>query len=207
MSDDKPTQAVVTETETPVIPGVEVESAREEPSLDALLAQYDKDVQPADRVETQPDRTLETNPETPTRDPRVDKLIERQIALESQADMDATLKDVRGNLDPQFFDDTIVRAWIDGEAARDPRLARAWVNRKENPKQFEQVKAALGRNFAKKFSRLPDRQATEDRELVTASVRGASTKAPEGKAPEFAKLNNKDFSKEVQEKYGFNPGV
>jgi hypothetical protein len=60
----------------------------------------------------------------------------------------------------------------------------------------------LGKSFAKKFSKMPDKQATEDRETVAAAVRGASTRAPEGKAPNFAAMSDNDFQAEKDKLFG-----
>jgi hypothetical protein len=100
-----------------------------------------------------------------------------------QKDMNATIKNVRGDLPEELFDGPLVQAWIDAQAKKDPRLATAWANRHTDPKKFEQVVGALGKEFSKIRPKLPDKQATEDREAVTAAVRGASTQAPAGKAP------------------------
>jgi hypothetical protein len=56
-----------------------------------------------------------------------------------------------------------------------------------------------------KFSKLPDKAATEDRAAVTAAVRGASTKAPEGKAPSYGKMSDAEYNKDVEQKFGFRP--
>lgn len=201
--EDKP-QAVVTETEVPAKPGAEVEGARTEPDLDKLLAQYDEQVK-SGSTETEPEKAKPgTGDDLSAIRKEVSDLKKRDHEREFRADMDATIKTVKGDLP---FDDATVEALIDAEARKDPRLARAWRDRADSPKQFQQVVEALGRTLAKKFTRLPDLNATEDRALVSAAVRGASTKAPEGKAPDYSKLSNQEFNRKVEDELGFNPGT
>lgn len=202
MSEEQTTQAVVDETKAPAQPGAEATSARTDDDLDKLLAQYD---------ETQPARTPE--PATPaTAAPAADQVKDASAEVLAaaqevrthrfQTDMNATIKDVRGDLPPDLYDDDFVASWIDTQAKKDPRLANAWVNRNADPKKFGQVKAALGKEFAKRYGRIPDKQATEDREAVTAAVRGSSTKAPEGKAPDYSKMTDAEFAAEKARMFG-----
>ncbi len=120
-------------------------------------------------------------------------------------DMADTVKAVRGDLDPGVFDDVLVEAYLNAQAAQDPRLAKAWMDRAANPKQFEQVKTALSKNFAKKFSKMPDPAATEDRAAVSAAVRGASTRTPESQPLKLAALSNSDAKKAVEDQFGYTP--
>ena len=169
MSDDDK-QAVVDVADAAPVAAVEAQDARED-DLDALLKQFDE-TKPEPKPEPKPDEI------TPDAIKRLEGL-ERTIAEERyRKDMTETLKVVRGDLDPEIFDDTLVEAWIDTQARNDPRLSRAWQERNSNPKQFAKVREQLGKAFAAKFSKLPDKQATEDRETVAAAIRGASTKAP-----------------------------
>lgn len=209
MTDDDKPQAVVPDTDAQAKPGAEVDSARTEPDLDTLLKQFDTETQPPKgSTETEPATTKPgTGTDHPKTDPRVEALIQREHKREFQADMDRTVKSVQGEIALPFVTPKFVESWIDAEAREDPRLAKAWRDRADNPKQFDQVVQALGKKFAKQFTGLPDANATEDRNLVAAAVRGASTKAPEGKAPDYSKMSNNAFAKDVEEKYGFNPNV
>lgn len=202
MSEDQTTQAVVDETKAPAVPGAEATSARTDDDLDTLLAQYD---------ETQTTRTSEpAQPATAApaandvKDASAEVLAARdEIRTEKfQRDMNATISDVRGNLPADLYDDDFVQSWIDAQAKKDARLATAWVNRNADPKKFGQVKAALGKEFAKRYGRIPDKQATEDREAVTAAVRGASTPAPSGKAPDYSKMTDAQFAAEKAKAFG-----
>jgi hypothetical protein len=207
MTDTQTTQTAVDETKTPATPGAEaVQDARTDgDDLDTLLKEYDQTAAPpAAAKPAQPEPTgTGTTPATPAIDPAVAD-VQRYIFRQ---DMDKTVKAIRGDLDPEMFDDTTVRGWINARADDDPRLAQAWVNRHNNPKQFEKVVAQLGRDFQKKFSKMPDKGATEDRAAVTAAVRGTSTKAPEGQAPNYAGMNNAEYREAHKRDYGYYPNV
>lgn len=199
-------QPVVTETKEPTKSAPEATDARKaEPSLDDLLAEFGTKTREAAKPSTP-----ETKPATAT-DPnlveQVNTLSHEFARYASRADMDATIKAIRGDLDPEVFDDVLVESWLDSQARQDPRLTQAWLERREKPKQFEKVRAELGRSFGKKFSKLPDKAATEDREAVTAAVRGASTKAPEDRPPSYGSMSNQQVREDIEKRYGYTPNV
>lgn len=206
MSEANTEQPVTDQTKTPAAPGAEgAADARNNDGddLDTLLASFDDQTKPKPKsgsdAATAPAREQQSGTAThdpqQTHDPVAREYIFRQ-------DMDKTIKNVRGDLDAEFFDDTFVESWIDAQARQDPRLHQAWLNRQANPKQFQKVVETLGRNFAKKYSKLPDKGVTEDREAVSNAVRGASTKAPEGKAPDYSRLSNNEFQAEKDRLFG-----
>lgn len=207
---DQTTQTAVDTPQTPAQPGATAPDARNDgDDLDRLLSEFDE----SGRARTPP---APAQPATTTgaADTDLRALADEVRGLRTERqqetfrkDMDTTIKDVRGNLDPEFFDDVFVESWMDAQARLDPRLASAWANRHANPKQFAKVKESLGRTFAKKYGSLPDKAATEDREAVTAAVRGASTRAPEGKAPNFAGMSNQEFREAHKKEYGYYPSV
>jgi len=201
MSEDQTTQAAVDETKVSAVPDTEATGARTDDDLDKLLAEFDgskpsspEPAKPEPRAEAADDVKVATDEVLRARDEiRQDRF---------KRDMNDTIDKVRGDLPADFYDNTFMQAWIDAKASSDPRLAQAWVQRHENPQKFKQVVGALGKEFAKKYGKLPDRQATEDREAVTAAVRGASTKAPEGKAPDFAAMTPAAFQAEKDKLFG-----
>jgi hypothetical protein len=123
------------------------------------------------------------------------------------ADMKETVKAVRGEIPAKMASDRLVRAWIDSYAEDNPNLAQAWVNRHKDPKRFAKVVGALGKEFAKEFNRQPDPETTQDKALVADAVRGASTKAPDGKAPEYKSMTDAEFAADTEKKFGFRPKV
>jgi hypothetical protein len=199
---DQTTQAAVDETKAPAAPGAEVDSARKDgDDLDKILAEFDEGTKPAPAAAKPEPKAGEADDLKAAKDEVLSARDEiRQERFKK--DMHSTVMEVRGDLPADFFDDRFVQAWIDARATDDPRLSKAWIERNSNPQQFKRVVGALSREFAKKYGKLPDKQATEDREAVTAAVRGASTKAPEGKAPDLSRLTDTEFVAEKEKLFG-----
>lgn len=189
-------QAVVDETIGAAQPAPEGTNARDGDDLDTILKEFEE--RPAPSTTAQPEKPADTPTTNDVNAANETVLSEANFIREQRfkADMEATIKDVRGDLPADLYDDDFLQSWIDTQAKKDPRLATAWVNRNTDPKKFGQVKAALGREFAKRYGKIPDQVATEDRAAVTAAVRGASTPAPAGKAPDYASMSPSDFEKE-----------
>lgn len=204
MSEDQTTQAVVDKPDVTAQPVTEGANARDDgDNLDNLLKEYD---------EQAPKKNAESVPEQPGAADDLKVLLEQARGVISEAnatkfrhDMDKTIKNIRGELDASVFDDDFVEAWVDAQARKDPRLSKAWLNRNANPKQFEKVQAELGKSFEKRYSKMPDKQATEDREAVTAAVRGASTQAPERKPANYAGMSDSEYRDAVKKEHGFAP--
>ena len=203
------TQTVVDETKTPAQPGAEVKDARNDgDDLETLLAEFKTGTET--KVDTASTTQTDTQPDVKSLMAEVQSMkgaITEVSNFQFKQDMGSLVKNVRGELDSEIFDDETVEAWIDGRARRDPRLQQAWLQRKSNPAAFERIAGELGKQFTKKFGKLPDKNATEDREVVAAAVRGASTKAPAEQPPNFSRMSNSEYRKDVQERYGFDPGV
>lgn len=198
MADDK--QTVVETTEEKLVASTEgSEDARTtEPTLDELLAEFSQST----------DKPAKSS--TPEQKPtNADDLVKRLTALEEERaqtqlrkELDPVIRKVKG-------DTPMKEEWIEdilnGSASRNPKLANAWMNRHQNPAAWDKVVTAIGKDIAGVFSNAVDKQATEDREAVTAAVRGASTKAPEERPPEYGSMSNNEFADDVAKRYGFRP--
>lgn len=208
------------ETETKVTSGTEdsVNAHGKDNDLDALLSEFEgatgskQTPEPVTAKATQKSDT--PNVKIGDLVNKVEKIVERDEAREEaerkrqfDADVGEAVKVVRGDMPADTASDRLIRAWLDALAEDDPRLRSAWVSRKENPAGFKKVLETLSREFRKEFARKPDQNITEDTEIVAAAVKGASTKAPEEKPPNFSQMNNNEFAKEVRSKYGFDPLV
>lgn len=210
MSEAKTEQPAVDAVTAPAVPGAETgqDVRKDGDDVDALLNQFEtstKTAEPA-KPQTQPEPKAAPAVAAPAA-PMTDPAVAEVRAYIRKQDMTKTVAAVRGDLDPARYDDRIVEAWLNVRATEDPRIANAWLSRHSNPQAFEKVVAHLGREFAKQYGNLPDRQATEDREAVTAAVRGASTKAPEGKAPDFSRMSNTEYRDAHFKEYGYYPSV
>ena len=202
------TQTVTTDTNPPAAPGGAVApDARPEDDLDTLLNEFSGSEQPGStQTQTKPEPQAGAA-DDPQLKSRLDQL-ERKLAEDQfQKDIAPVIQKVRGDLSTEGMNDSEILDWMEGRAKRDERLRTAWLNRQQNPAAWGKVVDGLGRELHKKFAKLPDANATEDRAAVTAAVRGASTKAPEGKAPEFSGMSNSEYRETVKKEYGFDPGV
>jgi hypothetical protein len=95
-------------------------------------------------------------------------------------------------------------------AREDQRIAAAFMNRTTNPAAWEKVQRGLAKEFAKEMKDFTsiDPNVTEDRAVVAAAVRGASTnRVPETPPPNYSMQNNAEFRKSIRDQYGFDPGV
>ncbi len=206
MSEATPTQPAVIETNAQPPADAAVTDARTEGAdLDTLLKTYDEQTAPATSpTPAQPSAAPDLNVLAGELQ-QVKSFVNEANNIQFKRDMNDTVATIRGDLDPEVFDGPLIEGWLDSQAKQDPRLAKAWLERHANPKQFAQVTTALAKNFAKKFSKLPDRQVTEDREAVTAAVRGASNRAPENPPANYAGKSDAEFREDVHKKYGFRP--
>lgn len=206
MTEETDKQAVAEKPDAQAKPAAEGADAREQgDDLDTLLAKFDEKTEPKVGAPPKPETKADKG-----NDPILQRLTElekRDAEREFQRDIQPVVQKVRGAVPVELYDDADIKDWIDRQAKADPRLTRAWLNRREDPATFDKVIGGLGRKLADKFSKIPDKQATEDREAVTAAVRGASTKAPEGKAPDYSNLSKEQFRERVEKDFGYTPNV
>jgi hypothetical protein len=140
------------------------------------------------------------------------KEVESYIAVRTQeqheADLRETIKEIRGDLDPKLFDDGLVTAWIDAQARDRGQLQSIWLNRMNNPNALRIAVKQLAKDFAKEMKAASiDEGASEDHAAVVYAMRGASSRVPEEGPVKYGQLTNADFSRNVRDKYGFDPGV
>jgi hypothetical protein len=194
------TQTVVDETQAGAVPPAQVEGARNDgPDLDTLLAEFQTQT-----TKVEPEPTPPANQQQPNIEQGRLSAIENRLF---QEDLNNAVKNIVGDLKvPTKF----AKGWIDQMAREDMRIASAFTNRLTNPDAWAKVEKGLAREFAKEMKDFTsiDTQATEDRAVVAAAVRGASTnRVPDTPPPNYSHMRNGEFRKDVIEKYGFDPGV
>jgi hypothetical protein len=110
----------------------------------------------------------------------------------------------RDNLPPEYAE-----LWIRNEYLVDPELHEAWDNRHDSEEAARWcqrcVRHAFGR-LRQAAKMVPDKEATDNRELVAHSVRSHGNKAPEGKAPDLSKLSDQEARAAIEKEYGYTPG-
>jgi hypothetical protein len=88
-------------------------------------------------------------------------------------------------------------------------FAAAWDNRYSSEQAIEHARKVTERvlkaleKAARDVPRPEDLLATEDREAVTAAVRGASRRVPESKLPNFNLMSDAEYIRERKQLFGF----
>jgi hypothetical protein len=139
--------------------------------LDALLGQYDASVGNGigNGEVAEPDEGLtieEMNArleradlyrERQQLDNERDQLIQQREQERYEADLKTAVTEIRGDLNPEFFDDHLVTAWLDAAARENPRLQHVFLNRADNPGAWTVAKNQLAKDFQTKFSKMRSR--------------------------------------------------
>lgn len=137
-------------------------------------------------------------------------------ALRKQEEVDfaEVLSVAKDQLDGmRHLPDDFARRWLVSEYNLDKELMEAWDNRYEDEGATNHARAVVRRalkKMVKAAREVPtpeDLLATDDRAMVTAAVRGASTKAPSEQAPDFAGMSNAQYREEHKKRYGYFPSV
>lgn len=195
---EQTTQPVVDAADTQAKPASEAGNARNEADLETLLAVYDQETskpapQPAPAAApTQPDNAVLDEIKS------LKGVVQEYQQDKFKAQITDAVKAVRGDIPDDVVDDEMVEAWLDARARKDPRLAQAWLAKANNPRQWQRIQSELGREFKKKFDKMPDKALTEDREVVAAAVRGASTRAPSEQPTNMAGMSNAEARQYVR---------
>lgn len=134
--------------------------------------------------------------------------LQQAAKIRDDADTEILLKEIRGDFDSTFFDDSAVRGFVLAQATENPFLHQAWNERHQNPAVYNAAVKQLSKAFATWANSRPDPDLTSDRDMVAAAVRGASqNRAPEDRPPAYGHMTNSDFRNDVRSRYGFDPGV
>ena len=211
MSEDQIKQAVVDEPKTPAEPGAEGAGARNDGDdfdLNKFLDEYGKTVETKPAPAAQPEQTGTAD---------VSQLLALQNEItdlrryvtgdKDKADFVKAAQEIRGDADSELFSNGMIRGWIqDRPRAEIEKIDKIWENRASDPATFKRMIAGFKQEFVKgpvaKLRQLPDANATEDRDAVAHAVRGASTKAPPEKAPDYSKMSPGEFQAEKDRLFG-----
>lgn len=201
------TQTAVDAADGQAKPGAEATaSARAPDDFNKALDEFDAAVKPSPTPEQKPAAAAQA-PAGADVLKRVETL-ERELSDRNYKDqIQPVIAKVRGDVPTDVFSDDELDAWLNHRAKSDPRLRSAWLGRHQNPQAWDRVTEGLKQEFGKKFAPRVDAQATADREAVTAAVRGATHKAPEGKPPDYSSDSNPEFRAKVKKEFGFTPPV
>jgi len=184
------TQPVAQEAQTTAQPG-EQDSGAQTDDLASLLSTFNGETaKPPQPAPTQPAGT-----ELAALRAEIDAIRQERFAERDQA---SAIKEIKGDLD---IPDYIVRGWIGDRGDAEPGINKIWNSRGNDPASAKKLIAALAKDFRKEQAAYkksqPDPDATADVAAVTAAVRGASTRQPEDKQPNYGSMNDADFKKEL----------
>lgn len=153
-------------------------------SIDELLAEFGGDdgdsTATAGRETAEPsgseggDRTLEEIRQTRQ---ELQEFRRERAGEKARADLDAAVETFKSEFDDGQMSERMAKRFLEGAAADDPRIARAWSQRHDKPREWEQVVRAVAKEYRKELGPPVDRNATEDREAAVASARSQTTKA------------------------------
>jgi hypothetical protein len=184
--------------------------------LDTLLAEFERATgaqqqTPVDQVDQNArDQAFADNLNAITEGYAIDarkaelQTAEQQLRVEyDRRDAAEAFKEIRGSLSADFFDDSMIDAWVASRALKDNGISQAWAGRQQNPRAYQAALDRLASEFQNQYSRLPDPQATEDHEAVAQAVRG-SGKVPPEPPPDLSKMSNAELRKYTQDNWGFS---
>jgi hypothetical protein len=205
---------------------VDVPKPAEADNFNALLSQFDSETaKPAELATAAPDTssqptTSPANPEAEVAqvlrdlsDKTVDERVQREIAQreflrqEHEAGMKIVSDDAR-ELSKEFGDvsEQLLDWFYSAKFSADNRLAPMFYNRNRDAQSARTWKIVHGRllnEIRRELTSRPDREATEDRAMVAAAVRGAAGHAPAEPAPKFGNMSAAEFGKYTRDNFGF----
>lgn len=128
------------------------------------------------------------------------------LRRQDNADFDNVLKIANETIDDlRYLPPDFARTWLLNELQTDARLRHAVARRYESPA----ARAAAEHRMEKAMQKLaaaasnrPDPIVSGDVAAVSAAVRGGSGRAPEAKAPDFARMNDTDFAAAKERLWG-----
>lgn len=176
--------------------------AAQEDGLDAILREFDSQTEPA-REEPKA-----TEPKTETQiDANALAVLEQRLNQQEAREQRRELEKMFDRFTEGVQADAVeAEAFIIASAKREPKIERAYMNRANNPKLWNDLESALKRDFQKRWGKKVDKQVTESRDAVSAAVRSASTAAPQKELTAHDIVNaSKDEFDDMQRKLGVVP--
>lgn len=180
------------------------ENVDNEPSLEDLLKEFSEGSKSPQQDQQDQDAQQQKVIDT---EKRLEALETHLQNAEYKTDMNKLVDGVRGDLPSDKFDDTFIEAWVHSVAANNKSLQDAWDNRQNDPKGFSKIVSKLGKDFASKYGDLgADKNTSEDVAAVADAIRGGKADTQQAQ-PTYGTLNDNQFAKDVEDKYGFNPMI
>ena len=109
-----------------------------------------------------------------------------------------------------YLPEGYAEAWLKNQFTIDPDLYAKLNNRYASPEATllaERATKNAIRSLVDQVKKIPDREATEDRETVAMAVRGTNGKAPPRAAPNYSRMTDREFEESIEAAHGFRPGI
>jgi hypothetical protein len=191
VSDDK---AVVKETNDPVLDAAVEKRTDDVADLDTLISQFEEG--------TKQTAVSQPEPKQPAIDPATIERIKRVESRLLEEDINGAVKQVFGDMK---VSPRVAKGWLDQVARENPAIAKAFLNKANDPVTWNKFAKSLSKEAEKDFSvSKVDEEATADHAAVAAAVRGASTKVAAEPPPDMSKMSDAELRKFTQENWGFS---
>lgn len=208
---DENTQAVAEEGQDEAMPSPAPEGAQDEPDLSKLLTDFDRKTREARakqqaRVESKPPQKETVSTERLIAE--IESLKKGRAEDRYKSDMGSLIKSLRGDFDANEVSDEFIEVWANTEGRKSPELRKLFREKDQHPAEYAEVVKALSDKFHKfveKRGSQIDSDATQEREVVAAAVRGTSKRPPPSREPEYSGMSDAQFRASVRKKYGFDP--
>lgn len=170
--------------------------------LAELLGEADAEIS---RTATTPQPTTQTPAATQATDHDINESLReiRQIRQETvaertEADITKMIGDWKSSDDVlKGVDDGLIRALLNDEARADPRLANAFIARKQNPGRWQKIEEAIRTRVSQRLASVPNAQITADRRAAAIAGAGISATAPASTGPkgpaEIGRMSDAEF--------------
>lgn len=181
--------------------------AQETSSVDSLLSEYDEAVAPAADAATPnadaPSTEAPAGESAASFDPRLEEMhsfMQKQMQRDTQKDIGTAVETIKRH-DPLLANlpDSMVRGHLHDLASKDSRFLKAFQNRGDNPKGWENILKSVAVEVTKELGEPVDSELSSNIASLRASV---NTSSPSGKSgptdAEIAGMSDADFDKHVR---------
>lgn len=123
---------------------------------------------------------------------------ERQKAVEEE-DISVTVGKIQESIPALEGKDRLVKGYLGAVATEDPRVARAWENRSQNPAAWERTLNVITKSMAKDFDFQSDPQLAENTRAAKASRDQMATTKQDDPDEKWSKASPQDFDRYWQQ--------
>ena len=144
-------------------------------ALESLLSEYEEATQPTQAEQQQTNDSNELLDLLKKREERDVENEAKEAEKTVETDIASAVESVQGHLEggPVKLSNEAIDDMLNGLARRDPRFAKAFTDRHQNPQAWSRILKSAAKKISENNSIDPN--LTEDREAVANAVKSAST--------------------------------